>query len=698
MLNSTMTTLFALSSDVLCLIIDSSPYTVFQRLWLCGNGSLNSTLAFGVTEILLLNLGKLPISRLPRSIFALRNLRSLTIKSTTIVAGYPFEWRDIINSLPTTLERLVLSFPHSDFALFNYGSSGTRFIKYIGIPNLSEEPPTSDASDPVATHHREYDYANIQYIHTQYPLGSSCLIDIGTRFPQLHTLKLNPGPDHGQPRDSLCPADYLALPSTLTRLDITSECTSTVPFMSHLPRSLTHLGGCVSVRDVKSTDLAYDWSLAPPGLQTVSVCVRNEAATWLPVTLTTLHLETVKDKISVELVRSLPRTLANLYLSVNDNRLINNVDMAASIVEALPPTLVKLEFKRGSRTELCLSVPIIHSLPSTLVIFNAPCEVDCESLYAASLDADGNRLSNIWPPNLKHLNLSPHRAFSAPPGPDVPPQATSLNRLLNSLPQTLELLELRFGTIGIKPDTPTLTIDASLLPPHITSLILHGNNLVSSIGGEFPSSLTILNSKFESPPAISSFPGSLHTLEHNPTPLYDEIISHLSRLARLIVTKWSTAQFKFVPKTVTNLDILLLEHVANSSHGFNELPTALISLKIAQFTERMAFQNFDYSSLTNLTTLTIPILNAEKGFPTLPKGLHTLKTLLTTDACIEDAMKLPRSLRSIEGIRWSGPRLDLAQLFPPLAASYFPMRKACDVDSESSECIDILRDRIPSVV
>ena len=94
---------------------------------------------------------------------------------------------------------------------------------------MSEESPSIDASDPVATHHREYDYANI-------PLGSSRLIDIGTRFPQLHTLKLNPGPDHGQPRDSLCPADYLALPSTLTHLDI-SKCMLDVPFMSHLPRS-----------------------------------------------------------------------------------------------------------------------------------------------------------------------------------------------------------------------------------------------------------------------------------------------------------------------------------------------------------------------------------------------------------------------------------------------------------------------------
>lgn len=118
-----MTSLSALSADALGLVIDSSPFTVFLHLFLCGNHALNSKMSSSVTKIELVSGGALPISKFPRSVSSLRRLRHLTFSSTTEVVDTPLEWSDILKSLPPTLESLGLYFPQAFRHLFQSPST-----------------------------------------------------------------------------------------------------------------------------------------------------------------------------------------------------------------------------------------------------------------------------------------------------------------------------------------------------------------------------------------------------------------------------------------------------------------------------------------------------------------------------------------------------------------------------------------------
>lgn len=127
-----------------------------------------------------------------------------------------------------------------------------------------------------------------------------------------------------------------------------------------------------------------------------------------------------------------------------------------------------------------------------------------------------------------------------------------------------------------------------------------------------------------------------------------------------------------IPKSVTEFAVNLLKDLSDPGHCLSSLPTTLKTLKIAKFAKCTVTDYFDFSSLVNLKTLIISTLDAENEFSTLPTGLHKLETLEKTTASVEAASKLPRLLRSIEGIEWTGSHHELAKHFPPFAAPYFP--------------------------
>ena len=322
-----MTSLSHLSSDVLGLMIDSSrSFYVYLRLYLCGNMSLNSKLSSGVTRIKLECREHYRFSRFPRSILSLRNLRRLTIKSTNNVLDNPLEWRSILNSLPPTLERLKLCFPESEMSLLDYA------------PHATED--------------------DLTYIYKHYPQGQSRLIDIGALFPHLHTLKIDDSSDLNE----IVPQDYLGLPPTLTFLGLGLQLE--LSCISLLPRSLTHLDADLYYIQADPSALAQAWSLAPPNLQTVrSICFGNINPSFLPLSLTETNLQT---SLNPEFARSLPRNLRTLCILLDDKKLANDVNNLEQLFEALPSTLVKLQL--DNLAKICLSVPLIRSLPSSLRI------------------------------------------------------------------------------------------------------------------------------------------------------------------------------------------------------------------------------------------------------------------------------------------------------------------------------------------
>ena len=307
-----MTSLSHLSSAVLGLIVDSSrSFYVYLRLYLCGNRSLNSKLSSGVTRIKLVGKGPLAISEFPRSVLSLCALRRLTIESTSPVVDDPLEWRNIINSLPPTLERLKLSF------------AGVEMFLLDGTPRSAD------------------DYSC--FLH---PKGPSLLVCLGLRFPHLHTLKLY---DSFAPL-RLQPKDYLSLPSNLTCLGL-DHIEYEEPFLSLLPRSLTHLDVDLDLTQVDRTKLAQDWSLAPPNLQTVtSMSFEHNDPSFLPSSLTQTNLYIIGPPLS------LPRNLRTLCIQLKSNRASRLEAYMVEQLGALPSTLVKLSLARectGMELPLC---------------------------------------------------------------------------------------------------------------------------------------------------------------------------------------------------------------------------------------------------------------------------------------------------------------------------------------------------------
>ena len=570
--------------------------------------------------------GEFEFSRFPRSILSLRNLRRLTIHSNHRIVNSPLEWRSIINLLPPTLERLKLCFPESEMSLLDYA------------PHATED--------------------DLAYIYKQYPQGQSRLVDIGALFPHLHTLKIDNG--------ILKPSDLLVLPSTLTFLSL-GNIQYELQLMSLLPRSLTHLDVDLDLSKVDRPQLAQDWVLAPPDLHTItSMTFSENDASFLPLSLTETNLQTKHAGPSPEFVRSLPRNLHTLCILIYDREVYRNNEKVEQLFEALPSTLVKLQLAKEGDPKICLSVPLIRNLPSSLRILIAPCDIDSVGLAEASLDAAGNRITNIWPPSLESLHTSPRGLYDTPSSRTV-----ALTRFLQSLPQTLT--DLRLDAIHNFASMSPPILDTTLLPPRITSFTIR---ILATIVGTFPTSLTSLDAMTQMSHNISSFPDSLRSLTLH-IKSYGKLPTLPSSLLMFSASSWSTEWFKLIPKSVTHLHIKNLKHASGAEDCFHMLPSSLQTLKVGK---GVPIDEYDFSSLINLKTLVFPTL-LTSNIPTLPRGLHTLRLKKTTITPVQVAAELPRHLRCIQGINWRDSNkhnLALVQHFPPFAITYLPIEQEFD--------------------
>ena len=326
----------------------------------------------------------------------------------------------------------------------------------------------------------------------------------------------------------------------------------------------------------------------------------------------------------------------------------------------------------NARAWNCLSVPLIRSLPSSLRTLIAKCDIDSVTLAATSLDAAGNQTTNIWPPNLESLYLSPTGLCTTSSASTL-----TLTRFLRSLPQTLTSLSLdvhelshrNFAENAYSAGAPPL--DASILPPRLTSLTLR---ILATVVGTFPTSLTFLESITQ-----PSFPASLRSLNLYVSP-HDKVPPLPSSLVTLTASYWSTEWFELIPKSVTFLHFESLGYINGAEDYFHVLPSALHTLKVKQFRsgslDSARIDRFDFSSLINLKALVFPTLYSS-NIPTLPRGLHTLKLKDTTTIPLKVTAELPQHLHCLEGMEFVMPKsrddiLELLQHLPPIAIACLP--------------------------
>lgn len=649
-----MTIIPELSPDVLDLIIDKSKsFYVFLRLWLSGDRTLIAKLAQGVTRLRLESNSPLGVSQFPRAILSLRNLRRLSIKAAWLIVENPLDWRDITKSLPPSLERLRLSFPASNYALRDFDASATPH--------------------------------DLKYVQKPYPLGSSNLIDFQSVFPRLHTLKIDFG------RGNFCKidhADLSALPPSLTRLALGSlPEMKHRPFMSVLPRNLTRLDSLMNVArlsydEIGEKFLRQDWALAPPHLQHISdLIVAEKPVDWIPATVTEANVVGSRNAFyqqnpSLELVRTLPRKLRCLRLYFGHS----SPELLTHLLSAMPTSLVNLELHPIDDLQMTLSVPQLRLLPATLCHLKTMVDVDWMGLSDVMLDTAGTQINNIWPPHLQSLSVAPTR-------PD------NLDKLLKCLPPSLVDLTFAFGALEDQ-DLEPKVLNASLLPNHLSSFTL-SRKYIDAIVGSFPSSLTSFRSidwrykvdNLDLPPTLPDALQVLHTLSFPPNTPFPPNLKDIN-LKQLHYNR-----FGDIPKSTTSLRIQQLIGNSESPNHASELPVTLRMLHIVSVSASLkpALDRFDFSSLINLEELHLLCsFNTKATFPTLPKSLRVLEA--NWHAAVEDAVHLPQLLRSIVGIRWLGPRDQLARTFPPFAIASFP-----DFPP-NKECIETVRRRLFSSI
>lgn len=592
--------LLSFPSEILAHIIELADCpSCLLKLWRTGNAQLQRKLSQGITNVSLRQswLTSSDDSCLPHIIFLLPNLRSLSLYSTEMLMNNHREWLPFLKSLPKTLETLEIESRDAQHVFGNY--------------------------DP--------DLDSCRRIDTDYPRGTSQLIDIEALFPRLHTLRVV-----NDEYDQLAiePRDFGALPSTLTSLSCGSRfepsSNSNIVFAS-LPRRLVSWDVTIAYRAH-----LLDWDACPPTLTRIT-CIKfkntESSMSWLPKTLRKVHLARYGNIFpDPDSLRLLPPHLEKLSLG------------SFSVTESdewsrnLPIGLETLELR--SRFEL----------PNGMRHFPPHLKV----LTFASLDDWPKALLRTQDANFWTSSITVLRLLGTAPTPAI---------VLDVLPPSLTQFQL--GMRSGRPPADWVMVYIKSLPPNLKTLEIRlycpGSFRTE---GKFPESLSRIHTIMEESLAgwsieeftqvCSSLPDSLSDLAAQidlPSDLIQLPFSLPPNLTHLHTGVWQPNWFASIPRTVTNLriDMLRIFEAESNEDMFATLPSGL-----KMFCFDMTLESVPQKICCGFATLQeLVTLKASPQLVFKPAVLKTLSRKLNSLSIgvesfgFEEAMALPPKLDSL---------------------------------------------------
>lgn len=432
-----------LPPEILALVLSSQRSFLVIQLWKCGSKALNHLLSNGgCTEVDLKDENQWSLSRWPKMLRSLRHLRKLRIRRSS--GGLmPIE------ELP---KELMLLAPSLESLELKSGSAETCLFNFAG-------PMDEDG---------EYDLAV-----TSYPRGQSRLWDVGAVFPRLHTLSLESRErDYGSTprfRDD----DLAALPSTLTYLKL-RNCLLGNEAGDCPPRTLPP--NLLTVRTIRAwgddedhDTLALPSSLTDMNIYNDTLCT-PEAVAALPRGLVKLnsYINWVPGQLE-----KLPLQVSSLFFG--QCPAIKQLPTLQPFWSSLPShlTFIKLTFISSQ----ILHVVDIASLPRTLETLLTSWSIDWREFE------DGLSQS-AWPPQLRSLKFY-DAAYPPPTGQGALSYFQCWPRTLTwvdagnyfatgpidmrHLPQGLRELSMHLYRV----DEEWLSVDSTgVLPPTLTKLKL----------------------------------------------------------------------------------------------------------------------------------------------------------------------------------------------------------------------------------
>lgn len=475
--------------------------------------------------------------------------------------------------------------------------------------------------------------------------GLSCYVsyvEIATYFPNLTSLTLKGYEPHYLRNEFLS-----ALPPTLTSL-VLGITHFTPPFFELLPRSLLYFEYNLLGVNSNLQEHLDDYANMPPKM--VIAYPKISVSTLNPAQLQKLpHLTSMKvSRLTSEMIPHLPRGLVKLDLGMVSTQL------GAQVADS------------------ALTLPLNGE------------------------NADASSAPTLaWPPALQELILSLESC-----APDS----------LASLPRSLQRLHLTI----VPPGTLlNFHIDADSLPPTLQDLTLITPTGYHQffIDGHFPATLKQLSSSAQRtivpsnlsaalPPSISSLQLAVAQVPLKTPP--NSGYTFPPHLTTLSVNTWASAWMPEIPRTVTSLTIVELNHSLHLPNfdliaRLHAATPNLTNLNMEMFSLKMPLTaNYKAGQLPHLLHLTLPksLKITSSSIKNLPRTLQTLAVTVEGIATgnfpkLKYLAFLPPNLERCEvfrALRVNPP--ELAEIWPPT------LWKCFEGDEERAKHIPRLRERL----
>lgn len=563
-----------------------------------------------------------------------------------------------------------LSLDRGQWPLMPTPADLSREIQHLALPNLET------LRLKCAQAHQCFYLFNAQSepIVSSYERGTSCLIDFTSLFPHLRTLKV--APPTGA---ALASSVFAGLPPKLThlimpRLDISN---SPYPFMSQLPRSLEILDTEVYI--MTHADKGNPWSTsslwtgAPSSLRIIKSILCPQAPSGdlqLPHTLEECYFR-IYQSWPLSVLQTLPssmKTMPMLDLSkIGDHS--RYFDYPSLL---LPNSLTAISIQLSS-SQHELIIPMIRTLSKNITsVHITGKDTNWDSLFEDFLTTHKDKC--LWPAHLTSLKL--RTSWPQNLVPYLPSALTYLGVRWNgndeldlkSYPRSLKTIKLTISSNHTA--KIRLTKD---IPPNLTSLTLYSNMKKTLLQTD---SIRFL------PPTLTNL-DIADGIRLSTAPLDDFQLPNA--LKTLAVAYWDHEWLALLPPTLTSLHLRHFDFhsvspdIMNSS--LHSLPADLESLHVEKKsgTLRPFFDSWTF--LTRLICLkSLDLLDLDHLEPTileyLPKSIRHLQLSLTS---------FPPQFRRCVNQSWIATIIDLADRDYSNFDHFWPIhcRRASDAQAAS---------------